>query len=335
VPTSAPAVGHDVALVPGTIPGGATVRRGTEGWVLLADEPASSLGRVLVWADRQGLSAVDVLVDDPYVAAVLARRATAFAPAPVVWVVEGRTVRRVDPASSPVPVEPPAVARGMVALLSSADVEVVVEHGQIRGEVLGLEVARVVVDEPTDERPASARLEVGVGRHDRDAFTMVHGQVPAADALALVVDKVRRHRQADAEAHPLGRLGAERWLRARLLEHPAAVGAVRLAPADPTLVRDGVKDVAPAIAVGHDAAGVSVVVACSVGIDLDLVPAAADARLAHAPDARLVLVVPERDDHRVTRQLAAMLAIPAEIVVVPADWRRADLGGGTGAGPTP
>jgi hypothetical protein len=63
------------------------------------------------------------------------------------------------------------------------------------------------------------------------------------------------------------------------------------------------------------------VVATSVGADLDLVPAAADARAARAPEARLVLVVPERDDHAVTRRLAAALAEPADIVTVDAGWR--------------
>ena len=52
--------------------------------------------------------------------------------------------------------------------------------------------------------------------------------------------------------------------------------------------------------------GRSVVVAASIGVDLDLVPAAADARLAHAPDARLVLALPQRDALAVTRRLAPL-----------------------------
>ena len=292
----------------------------------MAEAPETALGRVLVWARRNDVHELHVLVDDPAAAGMLARRATAFAPSPNVWVVDGRTVRAARPAPLPAPLEPPAVARGLMGLLVEAGTEVVTEHGEIRGEVLGLEVARVVVDESPDLPAPQARIEVGVGRHDRDAFAMLHGDLPADQALAGVVDKVRRHRQHDAEAHPLGRLAAERWLRVRVLEHPSTVGAVRLAPADPTLARDGVKDVAPAIALGQDGDGTPVVVACSVGIDLDLVPAAADARLAHAPDGRLVLVLPERDDHRVTRELVDALAVAADVVVVPTDWRRTGLG---------
>jgi hypothetical protein len=62
-------------------------------------------------------------------------------------------------------------------------------------------------------------------------------------------------------------------------------------------------------------------VACSVGIDLDLVPTAAEMRALHAPGARLVLAVPARDDHPVTRRIASRLREPAEIVALPDDWR--------------
>jgi hypothetical protein len=60
---------------------------------------------------------------------------------------------------------------------------------------------------------------------------------------------------------------------------------------------------------------------CSTGIHVDLVPTAADVRLRDAPDARLVLVVPEGDDHPVNRDLAAALTSPADIVTVKRDWK--------------
>jgi hypothetical protein len=117
--------------------------------------------------------------------------------------------------------------------------------------------------------------------------------------------------------HPLKRLASERWLREVVLAEPALVGATTLERHEGPAPRPSVKDPWPAVAVGP-----GVVVVCSVGIDLDLVPFAADARLAADPGARLVLVVPERDDHPVTRALAAALRAPADIVAVPGDWRR-------------
>ncbi len=60
----------------------------------------------------------------------------------------------------------------------------------------------------------------------------------------------------------------------------------------------------------------------SAGIDLDLVPTAADARLLLDPDAELLVVVPARDAHPVTRALAARLHRPARLVPLDGDWRR-------------
>ncbi len=95
------------------------------------------------------------------------------------------------------------------------------------GEVHGLEVCRVV-----DGPDGTARLEVGVGAHDREAFGLVHGDVPMIDALANVVAAVAAHREPGAEPHPLNRIGAER-LRATLIADPARVGATSLHPAEP------------------------------------------------------------------------------------------------------
>lgn len=179
--------GGDVELRPGTFPGGATVRvlagGATDGWVLLDEQPVRGLGRALTWARREGVTALNVVADDPTAAGVLARRATAFAPAPSVWRAEGRTLTAVTPTPFPAPVEPPAVARELIGMLLEAGVEVTVEHGEIRGEIRGLEVARIRVDDD-----GTARIEVGVGRHDREAFAMVHGDLPTAKALASVVD---------------------------------------------------------------------------------------------------------------------------------------------------
>ena len=79
---------------------------------------------------------------------------------------------------------------------------------------------------------------------------------------------------------------------------------------------------------GVDAGGVPVVVACSVGVDLDLVPAAADARLAARPRTPgWCWCVPERDDHPVTRRAGRLpWPDPAEVVTrADGDWRQASV----------
>ncbi len=192
-----------------------------------------------------------------------------------------------------------------------------VDHGEISGEVLGLEVARVVVGA---RRLGRASRSASVAMTARRSPCCTAERDPA-DALESVIATVGAQRRPGAPAHPLNRLAAERWLRSRLVAEPALVGARELVAVEGALPRVSVKESSPAAAVGVDADGAPVVVVASTGIDLDLVPAAADARVAHAPDARLVLVVPERDAHPVTAALAAALVDPAELVAVPGDWR--------------
>ena len=302
-----------------TFPGGAALVDGATAWLLLDPDPLAALGPALVWADRRGVTDLHLLVETA--PGVVARRAGLFSPAPTVWCVEGATVTPADPAP-PRPSAPAPPAPELAELLVDADIEVVVEEGIVRGEVLGLEVARIAhgattagtpIDEPT--------LEVGVGHADREMSSLVHGGMPARDQLARVVEIVREQRRVGAERHPLNQLAPERWLRAVLVADPGRLGLASLRSAPPAEPRPNLRDPAVAIAVGTDASGAEVVVACSVGIHLDLVPAAADARLALAPEARLLLVVPERDAHPVTRALAERLTQPAELLPLEGDWR--------------
>ena len=285
------------------------------GIVLAGDEPERALGRALAWANQVHATRLDLIVDDR--AGALARRATQFRLPVTVWWAQGRDLHAVDPEPLAPVLLPDPRAVDLAPLLRVAGADVVVEDGVVKGEVLGLEVARVVLH--GDE----ARIEVGVGRHDREAFAMVHGDLPAPDALAKVVAAAREHRRAGPVDHPLRRLVQERWLRELVLAEPGIAGAAILERIEVPVPRDSVKDVIPAAAGGTDLAGTPLVVVCSVGIDVDLVPTAADVRLHSDPSARLVLVVPERDDHRVTRALAALLHHPAEVLPIPGDWRSA------------
>jgi len=300
---------------------GAALIRDGEVWVLADDRPERALGPALAWARQHGEDGpLHLIVDDPGAAGILARRAQWFIAPPRVWRAEGRALVPAEPARY----EPPAPVTddrlSLVPLIEAAGATPVTEHGVVAGEVAGLEVCRAVIDPDL----GVTRLEVGVGAHDREAFLLVHGDVPPEAALAEVVVAVAEHRRPGAPPHPLNRLNAERLLRWRLIEEPSLVGALVLEAAPPPVPRVNLKDAVPCVAVGVDDDGGAVVVACSVGIDLDLVPFAADARGAVGlDDARLLLAVPERDDHPVTRALATGLRQPAEVVPVPAPGRAA------------
>jgi hypothetical protein len=288
---------------PTSFPGGAARHDGDRGAVLVEDEPARSLGKAMAWARQHDVGDLHLIVEAD--AGLLARRAGQFTDPPTVWWLHGTDLHAVEP--EPFVAPPPAdAAPELVALLDRAGLDVVREHGRVAGELRGLEVARIKGDV----------LEVGVGEADRELTAMLHGDLAPADALDRVVAIVADQRRPGGPPHPLHQLVPERWLRWTLRHEPARIGLARLDPAPSPAPRKGLRerDVACATSDG-------VVVVCSVGVDLDLVPAAADARLALDPLAALVLVVPERDDHPVTRSLAERLTRPATIETISGDWR--------------
>ncbi|HMG41047.1 MAG TPA: hypothetical protein VK611_06935 [Acidimicrobiales bacterium] len=264
----------------------------------------------LAWAERHDIDDLHVVADAE--AGLLARRAALFAESvPVVWQVTKTGLVEAEP-SPPEPRKPSSAAPELVDLLIDQGLELVVEQGIVRGEVNGLELARITGD----------RLEVGVGAADRELTSMVHGDSPLSDQLERVAKLVRDLRRPDADRHPLNQLVPERWLRAELCRTPKAIGLTNLRPTESARPRRGLRELDIAVAVGEsDDDGRPVVIACSVGIDLDLVPAAADARAALDPDADLWLVLPERDDHPSSLRMAARLHDPARILSIPDTWR--------------
>ena len=297
-------VATSTAIEPAEFAGGAALRHGDEGWVLVADRPSlgpsRGLGGALAWAVRQGVTRLHVVVDEGE--GSLARRATGFSLPVSVWRADGRSL--VPAATVPLPpvARVPAHHREFESVIVAAGAEPTVEHGVLAGEVLGLEVCRVVDDPYT----GATRLEVGVGAHDREAFLMLHGDRPTAEALADVVTSVRSHRADAASGHPLARLARERLLRAVVVTDPSLVGAVRVEAVPPPEPRTNLKDPVPCVAVAHCADGSTTVLVLTTGIDLDAVPTCVDARSATGID-RCEVVLPPRDAIELQHRLAALV----------------------------
>jgi len=293
---------------------GAALSDGDEAWVFLDDRPGERLGASIAWAVRAGAQRLNVVSEEG--GGVLARRADEFEMPIMVWEAEGRTLSRVSPAE----LAPAAPAsdrhEALRALIVEGGAEPVVEHGVLTGEVRGLEVCRVVDDPDT----GATRLEVGVGEHDREAFQMLHGDVPTVTSLARVVAAVAERRDPGAPPHPLKSLGAERLIRWRLEQQPDLVDAAVLAPAPPPVPRLNLKDPVPCVASGIGADGERIVVVCSSGVDLDLIPYAADARLALSEPGvdvdRLVVALPSRDRIGLVDEIADRLRHSVSFVSV-------------------
>lgn len=299
-------LGHAVDAVPGSFPPGAAMVADGGAWVLAEDDPQRSLGPALAWAVRNGASSLDLLAE--HATGTLVRRAAGIRFPIEVWHVEGRTL--LPAVAEPIAV-PPAASPAHLALLDTivaGGAVPNVEHGVVTGEVRGLEVCRVVDYLHT----GAVRLEVGVGAHDREAFTIMHGDTPTVEALAGVVRAVDAHRRSGGEQHPLNRLVPERLIRWQLQQDPAALGLASIEPAQPPVPRPNVKDRMPCVATAVRGDGEPVLLVCSVGVDLDLVPYALDARAATevatpgVEVGEVWLVAPPRDLVPVTAELAGL-----------------------------
>ena len=109
----------------------------------------------------------------------------------------------------------PAALEPDAARMRSAGLEVVWEHGVLRGEWLGLEVARV----------GEEGFEVGVGRHDRAANRELYPDGPRTRSSTRRWRPSASYAGPGHAAHPANQLAPERWLRAVAVRHPSLVGA--------------------------------------------------------------------------------------------------------------
>lgn len=301
-----------VALEPGEFAAGAALMHGDEAWVLVEDRhasvPAAGLGGPLVWALRRGARRLHVVVDSG--AEPLARRAAGFSLPVQAWTARGRSLVAATATPLRAPAEVPSAHLAFEDVIAAAGAEPVIEHGVLCGEVLGLEVCRVVDDPDT----GSVRLDIGIGDHDREAFRLLHGERPTAEALAGVVATVGVHRRDPADAHPLARLARERLLRAAVVGCPAAVGALSVTACPPPEPRPNLKDPVPCMAIA-DIGGSRRLLVFSTGVDLDAVPACIDARLATGI-VDCALVVPVRDAIPAQRMLAAAAEPAVEVLAI-------------------
>ena len=282
---------------------------------VLPRPPRGWLGGSLVMAARHGCTRVHIMSD--HFDGGDARRADHATTVVSLWTIQGRNLHAVEvEAFTPAPVPPPPLM-ALQQQIRDGGAEPVIDHGVLRAEVLGLEVARWMIDPETGE----AWLEVGVGRHDRLAQAMMHqGQDPAV-ALANAVQSIRDHRRFGAMSHPANQLALSRWLRVVVTERPELAGlpaGTWMQPV-PGVEAPELKRLGPALLFADSSPSGPMLVACSVGVDLDAAVDAAD--MAAFLDARAVLLcVPVGDDLPALRLVAAALDVPVQIVTVPADW---------------
>ena len=205
-------LGQPVEAGPGGFANGAALVIDTHAWVLVDGDAERSLGQALAWALRHGATSLDLIAETH--TGLLARRAERFSSRSWSGIrSNARCCRRWPSRCRPRP--RPSAHLEMSDVIEGAGATLTVEHGVVTGEVRGLEVCRVVdrptsgyFDEldggepissmsrrpPTSTRPNGVIVEVGVGGPDREAFRIIHGDLPTVTALAEVVSTVTGHR---------------------------------------------------------------------------------------------------------------------------------------------
>ena len=276
------------------------------GWVVAIEHEHHALAIAQLWAESAGLASVNVVSVER--GGLIARRAQFFARTTKVWCYADNVLVEADALDHEQRRTIPPSHERFAALIADCGVDVVREHGVLSGEVLGLEVCRVV-DDPTN--PDGVRLEIGVGVHDRETFRLVHGTVATGEQLMDVARLVAGIRRDPSAQHPLARLGLERRLRSRLVAAPHLVGASRLVAAEPPVVRANVKDSVPCVAMGERSDGGQLVVVCTAIADLEVVAFGADARDRLTADAQLLVVSLPGNVTPSIRRLGDMLKQPA------------------------
>ena len=288
---------------------------GTRLWALASDDtPERALGAAVLRSGSHADAPLTVCFDDVEAAGVAARRAVVLRPVPEIRLIEGRSLVPVQPTEAVPRGEAPPPPDGFVDLCLGVGVQPLVEHGIWRGEILGLEMVRVVEDPDL-----GSQVQVGVGRFDREAGVLVHANQPQRESLAAAADLIRSRRRTGAGAHPLATLCRERWLRHDLVADPSLLGLGDLAAVDPADERPNLRDPAPAPAIGTGPDGERVLVVCSVGVDPCVVSAAAELVLRESPD-RIVVALPGRDVLPAVERALARLVVPTSILGVACGW---------------
>ena len=284
-------------------------------WVLADQEtPEEILGASLLELTAHENLHLVIYFENLQDAQITQRRSNALKSSPSIFFFSNGKANQVEPAlfDERKFVEPPLPEFEELCL--KFDLEKVYEFGTWSGEILGLEVLRVFDNE----------IQVGVGKLDREANSLISRGKPVSDVLSSAVEIVRLSRNSESSLHPLSRLVRERWLRADAVANPREYGMESLILLEPLIERKSLRDSMPTAAMGFDEKGEKVLYVFSVGIDIRLVPFIADLVLLELPD-RVEVVIPNKDILVPIEKSLKFLNIPLTIRGVDGGWERSSV----------
>jgi hypothetical protein len=268
-------------------PFGAGLTHQHRGALYVIRDHIRTIGPTLLWMQKHQITEVDLVIEGD--AGIPARRAQSLTCNLRVWQMHNGNLQPATPAPHLPKIQPPDSHEQFTSLIQQCGADVVREHGILTGEVLGLEICRVV------DTPEGPKLEVGVGAIDRETFQLVHAHRSIEDSLTEVATIVRQHRTPGAPHHPLGKMAGERLLRHHVLNNPHLINATTLQPAEPPLPRTSLRDHNPCVATGTTTANEPLIAVFTDTIDIDIIGFAIDAIEREHSTAELTLVAESRN----------------------------------------
>ena len=209
--------------------------------------------------------------------------------------------------------EKPVANETAVSLLLENGCDVIREHDAVRGEIKGLEVARIIKDFDNE-----SNVQIGVGHYDQEAHKLVDWGESPDEKLARVVSEVHQHRNKEAQPHPLNRVARPQWLISEMIASPEIVGLDEAWHLPSPENAKAITETTPAAALGKIRDQVILVVA-SVGLDLKAVPIASGLSVTTEPD-EIWMVLPEKDKHPALLRQAEHLKTPTHFKTAKEPW---------------
>ena len=230
-----------------------------------------------------------------------------------VWLVEGKELIEHPEIPTYYQKRAPEEARSLGAKLEKFDCCVIEEHGALRAEVHGVEVARVVRAED-----GVFEINVGVGEYDQNAHFTLNRNAETEKNLEEVIATVKQFRHKEGAPHPLNRILRSRWLMSKAISNPALLGMQELNFVESLLPTYDALNNEPCSAVGLKG-GIATLVISATGVDLNLVPYAGGQINRHQPDA-LLFLMPEHDRHPAIFRQARHLSIEPIFTSIEEPW---------------
>ena len=229
------------------------------------------------------------------------------------WVVEGNKLvphpeLKLEERHAPQPLNPT-----IASLLETNGCEIVQENGMTKGEIKGLEVARVV-----EGSEGESALQVGVGIYDQEAHKLVDGNESTEEKLSRVVSEVLHYRNKQARPHPLNRVSRPKWLISELVNSPENSGLEEVRRLPVATESKAITETTPAAALAR-AENTKVLIVASVGVDLNAIPIASGLSVSTQAD-EIWMIQSERDKYPVLERQAKHLKVPHRFLKTEEPW---------------